>query len=145
MVARYLANYWSGGSPLRQCCLDQAAEFAREIDRDARVHRLRHEAILQAARAAGSRRRATCTAGDAAALLRRNLAGSRRDQRICGHRMPLQLALTFLLLFFLLLEFFLPLLKLEIRFCQRITFWAGNLTAYRHAKGRTQFRLPHGR
>jgi hypothetical protein len=61
---------------------------------------------------------------DAAVLLRRDLAGNgRRRRRIrCGHCMPFLLAQTLLLLLFLLLEFFLPLLKLEIRFCQRITF-----------------------
>jgi hypothetical protein len=61
---------------------------------------------------------------DAAVLLRRDLAGNgRRGRRIrCGHRMPFLLAQTLLLLLLLLLEFFLPLLKLEIRFCQRITF-----------------------
>ena len=62
-------------------------------------------------------------------LLRRNLAGHRRVQRIRrGHRMPLQLALPLLLLLFLLLEFFLSLLELEIRFCQRITFQAESMT-----------------
>jgi len=36
--------------------------------------------------------------------------------------MAFQLAQTLFLLLLLLLEFFLTLLKLEVRFCQRITF-----------------------
>ncbi len=64
------------------------------------------------------------------ALFRRDFAGNGRRRRIRrGHRVPLQLALTLFLLLFLLLEFLLALLKLEIRFCQRVTFQAEDLTA----------------
>jgi hypothetical protein len=70
----------------------------------------------------------------AVVLLRGNLAGCRRGQRLSRRRMPLQLALPLLLLLFLLLEFFLPLLKLKVRFCQRITFRAENLSACRRGR-----------
>ena len=49
--------------------------------------------------------------------------------------MPLLLAQTLFLLLLLFLEFFLPLLELEVRFCQRITFQGWKLERTRSQPG----------